>query len=87
MDTCKADIADHVSTFIADVQREVDDWLAETGTAPTMFCKAAVNDPNLLRHIEQGRRRLTFAMAVRLRDYLTEQKHNIDGAGCGRVAQ
>jgi hypothetical protein len=41
MDTCKSDLADHVSTFIADVQREVDDWLAETGTAPTMFCKKA----------------------------------------------
>jgi hypothetical protein len=87
MGTSKDNIANHVSTFIADVQQEVDSYLAATGTAPTMFCKAAVNDPNLLRHIEQGRRRLTFAMAVRLRDYLAEQKHNIDGAGCGRGAQ
>lgn len=79
METTRADIADHVSTFISDVQKEVEGWLAETGTAPTMFCKKAVNDPNLLRHIEQGRRRLTFGMAVRLRDYISEQKQNKAG--------
>lgn len=72
-------IASHVSTFIAEVQEEVDQWLAETGAAPTMFCKAAVNDPNLLRHIKAGRRRLTFGMAVRLRDYIAEQKQNSAG--------
>lgn len=78
MDT-GTNITDHVSTFISDVQKEIEVWLAETGTAPTMFCKKAVNDPNLLRHIEQGRRRLTFAMAVRLREYIAEQKQNMAG--------
>ena len=76
MDTCNTNIANHVTTFIAEVQKEVDLWLAETGTAPTMFCKKAVNDPNLLRQIELGHRRLTFGMAVRLRDYISEQRAN-----------
>jgi len=79
MNSSNANITDHVSTFISDVQKEVEDWLAKTGTAPTMFCKKAVNDPNLLRHIEQGRRRLTFAMAVRLRNYMAEQRQNTAG--------
>ena len=76
MHTSKASIANDVSTFIVEVQQEVDAWLAETGTAPTMFCKKAVNDPNLLRQIEMGHRRLTFAMAVRLRNYMSEQRAN-----------
>lgn len=66
-------IASDVDTFIAGVLRDVDAFLTETGRAPTMFCKAAVNDPNLLRHIRMGRRRLTFGMAVRLKKYMESQ--------------
>lgn len=67
-------IATEVDTFIAAVQREVDAYLRDTGTGPTMFSKAAANDPNLLRHIREGRRRLTFNMAVRLKRYLDDQR-------------
>jgi len=66
-------ISSTVGDFIADVHKQIDNYLAETGTAPTMFCKAAVNDPNLLRHIRLGRRRLTFNMAVRIKEYLDRQ--------------
>jgi hypothetical protein len=70
------DMATSVEDFIATVQREVEDYLARTRTAQTMFCKAAVNDPNLLRQIHAGHRKLTFRMAVRLKRHLDQREMN-----------
>ncbi len=63
-----------VHEFIANVWRDVEQFLRNTGMAPTMFSRAAARDPNLIRHIREGRRRLTLNMALRLREFMDGQQ-------------
>lgn len=67
-----------IDAFVSEVWQEIQEFLAETGTAPSMFCKAAVNDPNLIKQIRQGKRRLTVNMAVRLRRYMEGKRREME---------
>jgi tRNA-dihydrouridine synthase len=67
-----------VHAFIAKVWRDVERFLRDTGMAPTMFSRAAARDPNLIRHIREGRRRLTLNMALRLQEFM--DKHHREDA-------
>lgn len=48
---------------------EIDDFLATTGTAPTIFGRDAVGDPNLLRNLKAGRE-LRFATIAKVRAFM-----------------
>lgn len=70
-------IATEVDSYVAEVWKDVESFLNTTGAAGSTFGKAAVNDPNLIRHVRQGKRRLTFNMAVRLRQYMDERQQHV----------
>jgi len=76
-------ISDEVESFVSQVWREVETFLRETGTGPSMFSKAAASDPNLIRHIREGRRNLTFNMALRLRRYMDGRRPEMQARAGG----
>jgi hypothetical protein len=62
-----------VDGYIVRVWDEVERFMARQSIGPTAFSRAAAGDPNLVRQIREGRRRLTFAMATRLGRFIRER--------------
>jgi hypothetical protein len=66
-----------VDGYIVRVWDEVERFMARQSIGPTAFSRAAAGDPNLVRQIREGRRRLTLAMATRLKRFIDEWQPSI----------
>ena len=67
------DLPNEVDHFVSETWAAAETFIRLSGMGPSMFGRHAVNDPNLIRHVRDGRRRLTFTMAQRLRRFLDTQ--------------
>jgi plasmid maintenance system antidote protein VapI len=69
---------DEVEGFVGRTWREVEAFLEETGIGASVVGRRIGNDPNLIRHIRSGKRKLTLEMAARLAQFIAEYRENPD---------
>lgn len=67
-----------VEGFVERTWWDVEAFLAETGIGASVLGRDVAKDPNLIRHIRQGKRKLTLNMAMRLARFVADRKADTD---------
>lgn len=67
-----------VEGFVGRTWQEVEAFLEDTGIGASAVGRRVGNDPNLIRHIRSGKRKLTLEMAMRLARFIGDYRDNPD---------
>ena len=71
-------VLDEVEGFMGRTWKELEAFLEETGIGASVVGRRIGNDPNLIRHIRSGKRKLTLQMAARLARFIAEHRADPD---------